>query len=297
MPFSKTSVYFNSLFVFISLFSACSTKAKNDLAIINELDLSINSSNRTINISTVTIMKALQDKLYDQYTREKAGWWFPKAEQVVKYSKNMYDYIESLKQAKSFTADKINTLDAELKNYKEELLKIDSTIRFEFENSIVIPQSLTDTSNFKQKDFYTTFFKNSSIEASLALLSKFQNNVKIAENKLVYYCFSRCGSMGRPFEVDSPLITQNSSLFKPGGQLQIKAGVGFFTKKGEPVVTINNKSIEIGENGYASYKTKTPLTPGKYKVPVRVSFTSEITGKNEAHEVTVEYTVTKECGQ
>ncbi|MGB3004910.1 MAG: gliding motility protein GldM, partial [Chitinophagaceae bacterium] len=119
---------------------------------------SLESSNNTVNLSTATIMKSLEDKTNEIETRDRALPWFDKAGNVVKTSKVIYDYIESLKNqiltkaggkpgdpSVRFKEDNLDIVTrmmvkegegkkllAALTKYKEDIFKIDTSIRLEF---------------------------------------------------------------------------------------------------------------------------------------------------------------------
>ena len=76
----------------------------------------------------------------------------------------------------------------------------------------------------------------------------------------------------------------------PGQEIEIKAGIGAFSKAAAPTITIGGSNVAIGEEGYASYKTQAGGV-GPHSIPVRISFFNQITGKDEVREVNVEYMV------
>src|SRR6476659_5263080 len=61
------------------------------------VDRSLTGTNGTIDNSTNTIMASLNDKRSDPASAAKANVWYPKAQQAQALSKNIYDYITSLK--------------------------------------------------------------------------------------------------------------------------------------------------------------------------------------------------------
>ena len=62
------------------------------------VDDSLTSTNTTINRSTETIMKSLEDKMSDPTSKVKAEIWYPKAQKAMELSSKMYDYIKTLKE-------------------------------------------------------------------------------------------------------------------------------------------------------------------------------------------------------
>src|SRR6266481_6738208 len=58
---------------------------------------SLENTNTTVNKSTETIMKSLEDKMSDPTTAEKARYWYPKAQNVQKLAGSVYNYIQTIK--------------------------------------------------------------------------------------------------------------------------------------------------------------------------------------------------------
>src|SRR5215218_10187197 len=61
------------------------------------VDSSLTSTNSTINNSTQTILASLNDKRSDPATATKATIWYPKAMQAQALSKELNDYIQTIK--------------------------------------------------------------------------------------------------------------------------------------------------------------------------------------------------------
>ena len=83
---------------------------------------SLENTNTTVNLSTVTILKSLEEKTLEEATKERALIWFPKAQQAVGYSQKLYDYLEGLK-GKILTLAGGSPTDA-TKSFKEDNLDI-----------------------------------------------------------------------------------------------------------------------------------------------------------------------------
>ena len=130
----------------------------------------------------------------------------------------------------------------------------------------------------------------------MVLLSKFQNNIKINENKIVAYCKHKIGSTDGPgfFTTYSAIIGQNAQVLKPESFFEINAGVGAYSKAALPTIYINGSKKELNESGVAIAKMKTPIKPGNYKVPVLITFIDENGLKREVKQ-TIEYAVSN-CG-
>src|SRR5215213_9008186 len=62
------------------------------------VDNSLIATNKTINTSTSTIMKSLEDKKSDPTSAIKANIWYPKSEETVRISSEMFGYIDNLRK-------------------------------------------------------------------------------------------------------------------------------------------------------------------------------------------------------
>ncbi len=276
---------------------------------------SLESTNTTVNQSTGTIMASLEDKTKEEQTKERALVWFPKAQQVVSTSKELYDYIETLKNEivtkaggkpgdlSGFKEDNLDIVTkmmvkegkgkellARLTKYKTDILGIDSSIKTEFEKSLNIDVTNPPGQDGKTKAWEVAYFNMVPTVAGLTILSKFQNDIKTSENKVVTFCHQKVGEVKVIFDSYAAIVGQNSNYLMPGQELEIKAGIGAFSKAAAPVISIGGSSVQIGEEGFALYKTQAGGV-GAHSVPVRISYFNQVTGKEEVKEVNVEYTV------
>jgi gliding motility-associated protein GldM len=282
---------------------------------------SLENTNVTVNNSTSTIMKSLQDKTTTEETKIRALEWYPKAQQTVSISKTLYDYIGSLKSKilteaggsltdpnKNFKEDNLEIvtrlmvkegegkkLFAALQKYKTDILGIDSSIKTEFEKSLNIDLSNPPGRDGKTKEWDYAYFNMVPTVAGLTILSKFQNDIKTAENKVVAFCHSKVGEVKVIFDAYAPIIGQSSGYLMPGQELEIKAGIGAYSKQAQPVISINGQGVAIGPEGYASFKT-TVNGIGSHTIPVRIGYFNQVTGKQEVAEVPVEYIVGSPSG-
>ncbi|HEX7904359.1 MAG TPA: gliding motility protein GldM [Chitinophagaceae bacterium] len=274
---------------------------------------SLENTNKTVNASTATIMKSLNDKALDPVTKVKAEVWLPKANQVQGYAKEVYGYIQGLKDeiltkaggnpndpTKSYKDDNLDIptrilidkgagkmLLQKLTEFKTNVLtKVDSSIGEEFKNSLPINLEKPKKSD---KSWEYTYFHMVPTVAALTILSKFQNDVKTSENRVVQFCHNKVGEVVVIFDTYKAIVGQNSTYLMPGQDLEITAGVGAFSKKALPSVSIGNQSIIVGEEGTATAKMPSGGM-GKHSVPVRITYTDQ-DGKLQTIERLVDYTV------
>jgi gliding motility-associated protein GldM len=277
---------------------------------------SLESSNKQVNLSTETIMKSLEDKVTDPQTKERAVPWLAKAKQVTGISKSLFDRIEILKNkiltlaggkpgdpTVSFKEDNLDIVTKmmvkegegkklleDLKKYQADIMKVDSAIAVEFKNSPFVDISNPPGRDGKTKDWEIAYFNMVPTVAGITILSKFQNDIKTAENKVVTFCHTKVGEVKVIFDTYTAIVGQNSNYLMPGQEIEIKAGVGAFSKAAQPAISIGGSSVAIGEEGYALYKGAAGGV-GNHTIPVRISFFNQTTGKDDIREVNVEYTV------
>jgi gliding motility-associated protein GldM len=280
------------------------------------VDNSLTSTNTVVNASTQTIMSSFKDKMLDPTSREKAMIWMPKAEQAVNLSKGVYDYIDGLKMklkvaagfdpsdpnstfkednttftSKIFVKEKVgDTLLIKLTEYKKALLAIDPEIGKLFEKSLSINLDKPKLQNTKMGNlsWATAYFNLTPTVAALTMLSKFQNDVKTSENRLVNEFHNRVGQVVVRFDTYEPIVGANSTYLFPGQELQISAGIGAFSKNALPQITIGGRAVPLNEQGIAIYKTS--VGSGGGSVPVVIRYKDQ-DGKDQIRETKIDYTV------
>jgi len=276
---------------------------------------SLEKTNTTVNNSTKTVMESLTDKMSDPTTRERATLWQPKAKQVVDLSKNVYDYIQGLKDnilteaggkpgdpSKSFKEDNLDIatrimvdkgegkkLYDALAKYKSDVLAVDPLIKQNFENSLQIDLTKPPTKNKGNHTWEAAYFRMVPTVAAMTILSKFQNDVKTSENKVVSFCHEQVGKVTVRFDTYAAIVGQSTTYAMPGQEIDIMAGVGAFSKQALPKITIAGSAVPIGDDGAAHMKINAGAI-GNRSVPVRIEYVDQ-EGKPQVIEKNVEYTV------
>ena len=275
---------------------------------------SLENTNATVNTSTTAILKSLQDKMRTPETAERANKWYPKAQQAQEFSAQIYNYIQSKKdelikmaggnvEKKNFKADNLDfatrmfvdkgegkKLLQMLSEYKVNILeKIDPKIDSAFRTSLPIDLEIPKTQSKSNKTWERAYFHMVPTVAALTILSKFQNDVKTTENRVVQFCHEQVGKVEVIFDTYAAIIGQNSTYLMPGQELVIDAGVGAFSKAALPTITIGGQNAPIGPDGKATVKMQAGGV-GSRSVPVRISFKDQ-NGVQQTIEKNVEYTV------
>jgi gliding motility-associated protein GldM len=278
------------------------------------VNTSLEKTNTVVGASTETIIASLTEKLTDPSSATKAAIWKPKAEEVTKLTAGVYNYIKSLKDQIINTAGgdaatgkpltKDDNLDIPtrllidqgagkkllqmLTEYKASVLKVDPLISTQFATSLPINLDKPVT-NSKSSSWESAYFHMVPTVAAITMLSKFQNDVKTTENKVVAFCHEQVGKVTVRFDTYAAIVGQSSKYLMPGQNLEIVAGVGAFSKNAKPVINIGGQTIPVGDEGTATHSIAGGGV-GNHTVGVTVSYTDQ-EGKLQTIKKDIEYTV------
>src|SRR5687768_9255765 len=276
---------------------------------------SLENTNATVNKSTETIMESLKNKTMDPVSATKAQIWYPKAQNVQTISKTIFTYIQGLKDRilteadgdpknpdKKFKEDNLDVatrvmiekgegpkLLAALGKFKKELLAIDPSIDSAFKTTLPINLDKPASRTKAGKTWEGAYFHMVPTVAALTILSKFQNDVKTSENRVVQFCHNKVGEVVVRFDTYAAIVGQNSNYLMPGQELEITAGVGAFSKGATPTITIAGRPYQIGAEGTATAKLPGGGV-GPHTVPVKITYTDQ-EGKLQVIDKIVEYKV------
>jgi gliding motility-associated protein GldM len=283
------------------------------------VDKSLINSSASIKASNDVLYKSLQDKLTDPNTNKVlAQQWHDNADKVKKLSDDMDTYLNDLKQqlkkganlvmkekdgkqVEDFKEDNLDAstrlfetnkkgeeLEKRLADYKAQVLGIDSAIGREFLNSFPVTVEVPKGQEGKVKSFTTTYFHMTPTVAALTILSKFQNNIKTAENQVVTFCHNKIGQVVVHMDQVGVLVGQSSNYLMPGQELVVTAGVGAYSSSANASISINGSSVAV-DKGQGTYKT-TVSGSGEHSIPINVTFVGE-DGKPVTVPSTVKYVV------
>lgn len=274
---------------------------------------SLETTNATVDNSTETIMTSLQDKLSDEKTREKAKIWLPKAQEVQKYSKAAYSFIQDIKNdiikkgggdvdKNSFKADNLDIatrlmidkkkgkeLYKQLEDFKNNVLK-DPEIQKEFGKTLPINLETPKNQSKSKHSWEQAYFHMVPTVAALTILSKFQNDIKTSENKIIEFCHNRVGAVVVRYDTYVGFAATDKSYVMPGDEMEIMAGVGAFSKAALPQVTIEGTPEALTSDGAAHRTIKAATSLGKHTVKVNIKYTDQEGVEREIPK-TIEYTV------
>ena len=277
------------------------------------VDKSLQNSSTNLTSANNSLYESLTAKLKDEKYKDQAAKWQPKAEQAKALSADIITYIDGLKGnlkknaglvikddgTESFKEDNLEAstrlfekdkkgdeLKSKLDAYKVAMLAIDSSFQGQFGNNFPVNTDPIKTKEGK-KDFTLGYFHMTPTVAALTMLSKFQNNVKNAENLIVSYCHSKIGSVEYVYNQFKPIIGTSSTYLMPGEEMTVTAGIGSFSSAANPTITINGVSKQADADGVA---VNTFKVAGSGSVHVKISF-KKPDGSSGEVEKDIPYTV------
>ncbi|MEO6253035.1 MAG: hypothetical protein ABIO79_07010 [Ferruginibacter sp.] len=284
---------------FVFIFSSCTDKSKNDITIFRATDEGLRQAIQTISKSNEIIYRSLKERLQDPQNMAFVMIWEPKAMEIKKISDSMTRYLEGLKEELkneagpdktgnkgSFKEDDLGAVNHlfndhekgkelfdQLIKYRRDILAVDTEIN----KGINVIDIIVFARGFDYRkngaDVFTkTYVNDIPVIAAMAILSKFENNVKINENTLVSFCHSKTYVDGGWHDKLMPVVMQSSTSVKGGEEIEITAGIAMFTNRAGPVITIGGKPISTDFGGVAYYKLKAAASAGKHTVLVKIEF-------------------------
>lgn len=281
---------------------------------------SIENANGVLTGNNNNIYASFAAKAADAKTREKANIWMPKAVQAQQMSNDVYQYITQLKDslmkeagynAKGDSTSWTDNLDAstrllikqgkgdelrkKLETLKANLLAIDPEIGKEFANKLpidlTIPKSQTGNTN---PSWTTNYFHMTPAIAATTILSKFQNDVKSAENQIVSYCHAKVDAVAVRFDKYGFVGGLSSSYLMPGEKVTVYSGLGATSSAAQPTITINGRTVGLNAEGLAVADFEGGST-GSHSVNVVIKYVNQ-EGIPQTINKTLEYTVGSPSG-
>lgn len=194
--------------------SGCSRSYHQNLSVYRMLNASLVNATTAVSIQNIEIIKATDSYNGDTLSRKNRIHWLPKMNVIHQRSMIMTGYIDSLKVMLKIGAGlelengkeiyeegnykAVSTLfglegkGKELKermlNFKRELSSIDPVMNALAAEAFFKIVKLEDVTEKPAKTFEETFFQSVPAVGVITVLSKFQNDITLLENKLLIFC-------------------------------------------------------------------------------------------------------------
>ena len=287
---------------------------------------SLLNSNAVIDAKDKVVFASFKEMLTKEDKKEKAAIWFPKADKASQIAGVITSYLEGLKTdlkkesgleivdgEEKYKEDNLDAatrlfvdpgkakgeeIKKKLQDFKDQLLAIDPAIAKEFNASLPLDLSVPKSRNkaVGNDDWAYSYFHMTPTIAAITILSKFQNDIKNSESKVVEFCHNQVGAVEQIFDTYAPIYGQSSAYLMPGQELRITAGIGAFNKNSRPQITVDGSPATQQPDGSYEYKTIVGgATNGAVK-KLRISYFNQATGKQETRDVEIKYTVGSPTG-
>ncbi|MFZ1451535.1 MAG: GldM family protein, partial [Ferruginibacter sp.] len=174
-------------------------------------------------------------------------------------------------------------------DYKKKMLAIDSSFEGKFAANFPVNTDPVPSKEGGTKPFTTGYFHMTPTVAALTMLSKFQNNVKNAENTITSYIHSKIGAVEFVYDQFAAVVGQSSNYVMPGEKVTITAGVGAYSTAAQPQITIGGAGVPVNADGVA-IREFTAEGGGERSMPVSVTYTKP-DGTKETKNFPIKYTV------
>jgi len=139
------------------------------------------------------------------------------------------------------------------------------------------------------------YFHMTPTVASLAILSKFQNDIRNSQTQLIDFCYAQINSTIIPINEFGVIASANATVVMSGEEVSITAGLGGYNKDFKPTITVDGASVPIGVDGNGVYKMLAS-TPGDYTKRVTATYINPNTGKQETKTTDVKFKVGTSTG-
>src|SRR5262245_17301989 len=104
------------------------------------------------------------------------------------------------------------------------------------------------------------------------MLNKLENNIRTIENRVAQFCNSEWCEMRMICDFPYAIVSQDVMYVKVGQQIQVTAGVGWFSNAYHPQFIINKQPVKAGPEGVAEYTFSASSHYGKHLIPVKVTY-------------------------
>jgi len=281
------------------------------------VERSLATTNSTINASTATIMESFKELKADGKTAAKATEWEPKALRAQQLTQQMNDYIEGLKAEIMKAADfdpakkgdstfkednqdvatrlmveegKGKELRNKLEQYKKDMIAIAPELAKDVATYVKqIDLDPPPSKNKANNTWEAVYFRMVPTVAATTMLTKFQNDIKTAENRTISRFHQMVGEVKVRFNQFATIKGQNSNYLMPGQELVITAGVGAFSTDAAPTITIGGRPIQVNEKGIAEFK-QVVNSIGQGSIPIHYEWTDQ-EGNRKSYDDKITYEV------
>lgn len=265
------SRYLGLLLLGLAFNSSCQRNSNKE-RLLQYLKEDIEKASITINTSIQIILSEIEEKKNNPPTSTKGGIWLQKALAINQHSQNLFTEINELKTTNTSLL-KIDKLNQRIRNYADTILAIDPKIRDNFKEYFVdtVPVHHSLPSLWERLNI----LNDVDDEDRIIILSQLQLGILQRARTIISLCNMSIPIPCSFYTSYSTIIGQNSQVITAGEKLEIVAGVGAFSSRVRPIITINGSVQEISEDGTAIFQYVPRGKPGNRRIPVSIEFLDE----------------------
>jgi hypothetical protein len=125
-------------------------------------------------------------------------------------------------------------------------------------------------------------------------LTKLKHDLILSAYQLIQFVRKEIAELVLDYTRFDAVEALSTSVVKPGGMIQVTAGIGRFRPELEPTITIGNERVALTDEAVAFKTIKAPQRPDKYSIPVRLEYTKP-DGSTAWRDDTLHYEVVDPC--
>jgi hypothetical protein len=277
---SNLSIYF------ILVLTACKGQPSANEEALRRINIYSSASIKFIDREIENAIDMQQWRLENPISAYKAGLWQPKFISIQKHCDEMVMELKTFRKTANLSGELMNE---RINEFKAKLLEVDGLINKEFNKEIsYFPE--VDSAQAASDRFLKYEIESASPLATEAYVNALMERVKILEHTLLRFCLEQTVTDSFHFDSFSAIIGQSSSRVAAGERIEIIAGVGAFSRRARPVITIGQKDVPLSNDAAAHYYFNAPRKKGKYIVSAKITFYDEM-NKVQTIEKDIEYRV------
>ena len=277
------------------------------------MDKSLSESNELVNRSNLQLMAAIDEQAdaYSQFDELRQ-----KAKQVRSLAEQFYQYVDELKTKLIETSggydekgtlkgldDKVTTtrllveegrgeaLEEEIQRVREELLELVEDVEVRKQLAANIPLAIAPLPEGTDKKTWAQFnFQQMPLAATLPMLSKFQNDAKVAETAILNYFLGKTDVTILKPDAFEAVVAADKSYVIRGEELSAEIFLGSYSSTADNIsVRVDGRSYPV-RNGKALFKIR-PSTIGPQDINAEIRVTNPISGEVKSYQKKFRYEV------
>ncbi|MGL6021540.1 MAG: gliding motility protein GldM [Chitinophagaceae bacterium] len=188
-------------------------------------------------------------------------------------------------------------LEQKLKDYRSNILNsVGEQGKIELEANMPLNLDVTNTSSDNigvNKEFIVSYFYMTPTIAAIALIDKFQNDIRNTEAKAIDFLFKKIGQDVLVYDKIEPFVSATSNYVMQGETYEAQIGLAAFAEKSNPTITVDGNRVPVS-GGIGTYRV-TANGIGVHKLNIQIRY-KKSNGAEEVTSKVIEYSVGAPAG-